>query len=485
MRYVKGWEDEDIVCARIFFPKSEGDEWYGWISMDIVELSRIQFALNISFHYLYPPISIGLSLILVFMEGYYLKTKKAIHLRMVQFWMGIFALSFMLGVATGLVQLFAFGTNWSRYSCFVGDVFGSALAAEGIFAFFLEAGCIGIMLFGWKKVAPKWHYLSTCCVSLGTHLSAFWIVSVNSWMQTPAGFKIVGQGEESHAVVTHFWQMVFNPSFLDRLTHVLIGTWLTGTFVLLSVSAYYLLKRRDQEFAYFGMKMGLIIGAILVTLMPFSADRSARGIAKYQPEKFAAIEGVYHTQSGAPMNLIGYVDSKERKVYSLKVPGLLSWLAWRDTKAQIKGLSEFPENDWPNVPVLFQLYHLMIYMWGLMLLAIVLGGIVWWRKRLHRATWTLGFLMVSFLFPWITNLVGWGVAEMGRQPWIVYKLLRVSQGISPGVNRNQVIGSIAMFLPIYLLLFFLFLYLVFRKIRLGPERDEDRASPSRQIKGEL
>lgn len=439
--------------------------------MDVVLLSRIQFALNIAFHYLYPPLSIGLALVIVLMEGLYLKTKRAVYLQLTKFWIKIFALSFALGIATGLVQVFAFGTNWSRYSRFVGDVFGSALAAEGIFAFFLEAGFIGLMLFGWNKISPKLHFCSSLCVALGAHFSAIWIVAANSWMQTPAGFKLVGEGEATRAVVTHFWQMIFNPSFLDRLTHVIIGAWLTGSFMLLSVSAYYLLKKRYLAFAEKGMKIGLALSALLLVLQLISADSTARGVATHQPEKFAAMEGIYQTQPYTPMSLVGYVDTTTEEVKGIQVPGLLSFLVYRSAKEPVQGLKEFPQDNWPNVPAVFQFYHLMIYMWSAMALAVVLGLFFLWRKSLRKAKWTQRLLVLSIGFPYIANQSGWFTAEMGRQPWIVYKLLRTTQGVSPSIDRHQVASSIIMFIFIYLLLFSLFLFLIHRKINHGPEEN--------------
>ena len=440
--------------------------------MDVILLSRIQFALNVAFHYLYPPLSIGLSLVIVLMEAMYLKTKRSIYLQLTKFWIKIFALSFALGVATGLVQVFAFGTNWSRYSRFVGDVFGSALAAEGIFAFFLEAGFIGLMLFGWNRISAKLHFCSSLCVSLGAHFSAIWIVAANSWMQTPAGFKLIGEGEETRAVVTHFWSMIFNPSFLDRLTHVIIGAWLTGSFMLLSVSAYYLLKKRHLDFAQMGIKVGLVLSSILLALQLISADSTARGVAVNQPEKLAAMEGIYTTKPYSEMSLIGYVNSEKQQVTGIKVPGLLSVLVHRSAKEPVRGLDQFPKEDWPNVPAVFQFYHLMIYMWGAMLLATLMGCVFWFRQSLLKAKWTQRFLVVSVGFPYIANQSGWFTAEMGRQPWIVYKLLRTTQGISPSINSNQVAGSIIMFIFIYILLFALFLLLIDQKIKHGPEQIE-------------
>lgn len=438
--------------------------------MDIVLLSRIQFALNIGFHYLYPPLSIGISLMIVIMEGLYIKTKKAVYLTMTKFWVKIFALTFALGIATGLVQVFSFGNNWARYSRFVGDVFGSALAAEGIFAFFLEAGFIGLMLFGWKKVSAKVHYLSSILVAVGAHFSAIWIVAANSWMQTPAGFKIVGEGSAARAVITNFWEVIFNPSFFDRLTHVIIGCWLTGSYMLLSVSAYYLLKKREEGVARFGMKLGLISSTILLLLQLISADSTAKGVAQNQPEKFAAMEGVYITEKYTGMNLIGVVDSKTKEVKSLKIPGILSFLVHRDFVTPVQGLDSFPESDWPNVPLVFQSYHLMIYMWGLMLLGVLFGWIFWWRGNLTKAKWTLRFLVVSIAFPYISNQAGWFTAEVGRQPWIVYRLLRTTEGVSRSISTSQVKASIIMFILVYLLLFVLFIFLLNRKIQDGPER---------------
>jgi cytochrome bd ubiquinol oxidase subunit I len=437
--------------------------------MDATVLSRIQFGLTSSFHYLYPPLSIGIGLMLVIMEGIYLKTKKPLYKEMTKFWIKIFALTFALGVATGLVQLFSFGTNWARYSRFVGDVFGSALAAEGVFAFFLEAGFIGIMLFGWEKVSAKMHYLSTVLVVFGAHFSAVWIVISNSWMQTPAGYKIIGEGKEAKAVVTDFWAMIFNPSAMDRLVHVILGCWLAGIFLIISVSAYYMLKNKYQLFSRTCMKIGLFAGAVVLVLQLISADSTARGVAKNQPIKLAAIEGVYDTVPYTPIGIAGWVNAKAEKVEGIKVPGLLSFLVYHDFKTPVKGLNEFPKDQWPNVPVVFQTYHMMIMMWGAMVLCVVLAFYLLWKKKLFTSKWTLRALVLSVAFPQIANQTGWFTAEMGRQPWIVYNLLRTKDGTSLSVQAHQVFSSITMFVLIYSLLFALFIYLLDHKIKHGPE----------------
>jgi cytochrome bd ubiquinol oxidase subunit I len=440
--------------------------------MDVVFLSRIQFALTSGFHYIYPPLSIGLGLMLVIFEGIYLKTKQPLYKEITKFWVKIFALTFALGVATGLVQLFGFGTNWARYSRFVGDVFGSALGAEGIFAFFLEAGFLGIMLFGWERVSAKMHYVATMCVAAGAHFSAVWIVIANSWMQTPAGFKIIGEGERARAVVTDFWAMAFNPSSVDRLTHVILGCWLSGIFLILSVSAYYFWKKKHVKFSNVTMKIGLWAAAIVLILQLISADVTSRGVAINQPAKLAAMEGIYQTQKATPLTLIGWVDTKTETIKGIQIPGLLSFLVHRDFETPVTGFDQIPADERPPIGIVFQAFHLMIAMWGLMALITLVGIYYLWQKKLRKVKWVLWALMLSVLFPQIANQTGWMTAEIGRQPWIVYKLLRTPQGVSTNIVDRQVFMSITMFLIIYILLFALFLFLLDRKIKHGPDYEE-------------
>ncbi len=441
--------------------------------MDVVMLSRIQFALTSAFHYIYPPMSIGIGLMLVIFEGMYLKTKKPLYKDITKFWVKIFSLTFALGVATGLVQLFGFGTNWARYSRFVGDVFGSALGAEGIFAFFLEAGFLGVMLFGWDRVSAKMHYFSTICVCLGAHFSAVWIVVANSWMQTPAGFKIVGEGAQAKAVVTDFWAMVFNPSSVDRLTHVVLGCWLTGIFFVLSVSAYYFLKKQHLEFSKTTMKVGLWMAALVLVLQLISADSTARGVAFHQPSKLAAMEGVYQTKKATPITLVGWVDESSETVKGLQIPGLLSFLTYRNFETPVKGFDQIPPDERPPIGIVFQTYHLMMAMWGLMVLVTIIGLYLWKKKKLAKTKWALWALIISVIFPQIANMAGWMTAEIGRQPWIVYGLLRTYEGVSPTIVSSQVVMSIMMFIVIYTLLFILFIFLLDRKIKHGPVDEEE------------
>ncbi len=442
--------------------------------MDVLLLSRIQFAFTIMFHYIYPPLSIGLGLILVLMEGLYLKTGKKLYHDMTKFWVKVFALTFAMGVATGIVMEFEFGTNWATYSRYVGDVFGSALAAEGIFAFFLESGFLAILLFGWDKVSPRMHFISTICVCLGAHFSAIWITVANAWMQTPAGFHIVGEGSRARAEIVDFWAMVFNPSSVDRILHVYMGAWQAGAWLVLSVSAYYLLKKKHQEFAKASMKiaLGVALAASLGQLA--SGHASALYVQKYQPAKLAALEGHYAENAPADLYLIGAVDDKNEKMHwGIKIPGALSYLIFGDGAKPIKGLKAFPKDERPPVSLTFQSYHLMVAV-GMSLICLSLIGVfLLWRKKLFETPWVLKLFVIAVLGPQIANQAGWVAAEVGRQPWIVYGLLRTSESLSKSVTANMVLGSLIMFTFIYLLLFVLFIYLLDRKIKQGPVLAEE------------
>lgn len=445
--------------------------------MDVLILARFQFALTIMFHYIYPVLSIGLGLIMVIIEALYLKTKAPIYLRMAQFWTKVFALTFAIGVATGIVMQFEFGTNWATYSRYVGDVFGSALAAEGIFAFFLESGFLALLIFGWNRVGPKMHFFATLMVCLGAHFSAIWIVVANSWMQTPAGFHVVGSGLNARAEITDFWTMFFNPSSMTRLTHVILGCWLAGAFLVISIAAYYLLKKKHLDFARRSMHIGLWVALVAAILQVFVGDRSAKIVAEHQPSKLAALEALYKTQTGAPLTLFGLVNSKEEKIeYAVQIPKLLSFLSFGDFNAELKGLDQIPKEDRPPVPALFQAYRVMIAMWGLMVFIAIVGLYLFYKKKLMRTQWLLRFMVLSVLFPQIANQTGWYCAESGRYPWIVYGLLRISDGLSKAVTANQVLGSIIMFSIVYLILFFLFAYLLNEKIQHGPEEGGDDTS---------
>ncbi len=440
--------------------------------MDVLSLARLQFAFTIAFHYIYPPLSIGLGLLLVGMEAAYLRTRKPLYRQMAKFWVKVFALTFAMGVATGIVMEFEFGTNWATYSRYVGDVFGSALAAEGIFAFFLESGFLALLLFGWDRVGPKLHFFSTVMVALGSMFSAVWIVVANSWMQTPAGFHIVGEGMRSRAEITDFWAMIFNPSSMDRLGHVLLGCWQAGAFLVLSVSAYYLLKGRHQAFAKASMKIALCVAMAASVLQLVTGHRSAITVSRHQPAKLAAFEGHYPASAPGDLHLFGWVDAPTEQVHGPRVPGGLSWLVHGDARQPIAGLEAFRPEDRPPVNATFQCFHAMVAIGlGLILLS-ALGVWHWWRGSLWRTPWLLWLFVFAVLGPQLANQLGWFAAELGRQPWIVYNLLRTSEGLSRTVTANMVWASLLMFTCIYVLLFALFVFLLDQKIRQGPDDEE-------------
>lgn len=311
-------------------------------------LARLQFAFTISFHYLFPPLSIGLGVLLVAIETLWLKTGNPLYHQMARFWTKVFALTFAIGVATGIVMEFEFGTNWATYSRYVGDVFGSALAAEGIFAFFLESGFLAVLLFGWDKVGPRMHFFATCMVALGAHFSAIWIVVANSWMQTPAGFHIVGEGLRARAEITDFRVMVFNPSSFDRLSHTVAGAWQAGAWLMVSIGAWYFLRRQHRAFARASMRIGLTLSLIASVLTLVTGDRSAAGVARNQPAKFAAFEGHWETGPQAPLHLAGWVDEPAGITHGPALPGLLSWLAHGDAARPVTGLRDIPPDERPR-----------------------------------------------------------------------------------------------------------------------------------------
>ena len=435
--------------------------------METEILARVQFALTIAFHYIYPPLSIGLGLLMVVFKGIYLRTGKKEYDTLARFWTRIFSLTFGLGVATGIVMEFEFGTNWATYSRYVGDIFGSALAAEGVFAFALESTCLGIVLFGWNKVKPIWHFLATLGVFLGSMCSAIWIVIANSWQQTPAGYVVAGEGLQAKAVITDFWAMVFNPSSVDRIWHVWQGAFLAGIFLVLSVHAWYLLKGRHIEISKKAFRVTLIIATVVCLLQLVSGHSSADGVAQNQPEKLAAMEG--HFQTGpADLYLFGWVDKQNEVTHGVKIPNGLSYMIHYDTAAPVTGLDQYPVEDRPGqVNAVFQFYHIMVAI-GMFLIALTLyASFLLWRGKLYDKRWLLHIFVWSVLLPQIGNQVGWFAAEMGRQPWIVYKLLRTSDALSKSVTANQILFAIILFTVVYIILFALFIYLMNKKIVHG------------------
>lgn len=438
------------------------------VDLDVLFLSRLQFAFTIMFHYLFPPLSIGLGAFLVLIEARWLKTGDPRYEAMARFWTRIFAVNFAMGVATGIVMEFEFGTNWAVYSRYVGDVFGSALAAEGIFAFFLESGFLAVLVFGWDRVSRRMHFFATLMVALGSMFSAVWIVIANSWQQTPAGYHIVGEGLAARAEITDFWAMVFNPSSMHRLGHVLLGSWLQGAFVVMSISAWYLLKRRHEDFARRSLTTALVMAAVSALAILVSGHSQADKVSETQPAKLAAFEGHFET-GPADLYLFGWPDAEAGAVkMGLKIPGGLSFLLHQDFEAPVTGLEDIPEADRPPLVIPFLTYHLMVAA-GMAMIGITLLALwLWWRGALFRSRWMLWALVFAVIAPYLGNQAGWVAAEVGRQPWIVYGHLRTSEALSQAVTGEMVLTSIIMFGLIYALLFAVWVFVLHRKIQHGP-----------------
>ncbi|MCB9853317.1 MAG: cytochrome ubiquinol oxidase subunit I [Phycisphaerales bacterium] len=464
--------------------------------MSVELLSRLQFAGTIMFHYLFPPLTIGLGLIMVLLEFQWLRTRDMGWNRAARFWTRIFALNFALGVSTGIVMEFEFGTNWAAYSRFVGDVFGSALAAEGIFAFFLESGFLAVLVFGWDRVGPRMHFFSSLMVWLGGMFSAVWIVIANSWQQTPAGYHIVEQnlnGKIVHrAEITDFWAMVFNPSSMDRLGHVLIGSMILGAFFVMSISAYYVLRNKHHDFTRRCFPTALVVGAIFSLLALVSGHDQAKMVAAYQPAKLAAFEGHFETGPG-DLSLFGWPDADAKTIRGgVELPGMLSWLIHGDTTTPVTGLDDFPLDERPPVWLSFQAYHVMVAL-GMFFIVLTVGSMPLLKGgRIYRMRKLMWVFVFAVLGPFIANQAGWVAAEVGRQPWVVYPSvqggasmmgLRTTDGLSESVEAGHVLWSIVMFGLIYVLLFTIWVYVLNEKIRHGPEAEE-KGDARRGAKGE-
>ncbi len=437
------------------------------MELDVVLLSRLQFALTIGFHYIFPPITIGLAWLLVLIEARGYRTGEPVYEQIGVFFGKLLGITFAVGVATGIVMEFQFGTNWAAYSEFVGDIFGAPLAAEGIFAFFLESTFLGLYLFGRRKVSRGVHLLSAVMVALGATLSAFWIIVANSWQQTPAGFVV----QHGRAELTSFWEAVFNPSTVIRYFHTVNGALITGAFFMAGIAAYLLLKSKATDAARISLRYSIVFGLVTSILAGFpTGHEHARQVARTQPAKFAAQEGLYTTQERAPMVLFALPsdDPPELKL-AVEIPGLLSWMTYSDMDATVQGIDEFPEDERPPLGLTFASFHTMVGLGTYFVFIMLLATVMLYRQTLWDSPWLLKILVWSLPLPWLANQVGWIAAEVGRQPWIVYGLLKTRDAYSVTVSAGEVLFSIIMFGLIYLLLGALYIFLLVRNVKRGPE----------------
>ncbi len=447
--------------------------------MDVAILARLQFAMTIGFHFVFPSISLGLVWLLVILEWRAWRRGDADYEWAAKFFGRLFALTFIVGVATGITMEFQFGTNWAEYSKFVGDIFGAPLAAEGVFAFFLESSFLGLYLFGRGRVSKGFHWFSVFMVAFGATLSAFWIIVANSWQQTPAGYRIVETATGKRAELTDFFAAIFNDSTLVRYTHTVDAMLVTGALFMAGIAAWLLLNGRHTEAAKKALHVAVVFGfvASVLALAP-TGHESAKQVAHTQPEKFAAIEAHYEGKSQAAMVLLPYPEYgpplRWGSVDFFEIPGTMSWLAFGDPDAYVKGINDFPEDEVPPLFVTFLVFHIMVGL-GMYFIALTGWGVILLlRKRLDSARYYLRLLVFSTPLGVIGCQVGWMTAEIGRQPWIVYHELRVEDAISRSVSAGEVIFSLVLFGGIYSLLGVLWLYLLRREITGASETPEDQ-----------
>jgi cytochrome d ubiquinol oxidase subunit I len=432
-----------------------------------VFLSRLQFALTTMFHILFPTLTIGLALYLVVVEFLWLRTKQEIYYRMYRFWVKIFAINFGVGVVSGIVLEFEFGTNFSRFSQAVANVFSPLLAFEAMTAFFLEAGFLGIMLFGWKRVPRGIHLLATCLVAGGSFLSAFWILAANSWMQTPVGYRLT----DGKFMVTDFTTAIFSPSLPTRLGHTLLASFETSIFAVAGISAYFLLKGREEAFYRRSLAIALIMAALFAPLQIYLGDISGRVVFRHQPAKLAAMEGHWqtNTRGGAPFAVVAFPDMEnERNRFEITIPNGLSLLVTLSLDGRVSGLKDFPREDRPNAAILFWTFRLMVAVGFIFLLTMIWAAVLWRKGKLFEKRAFLWTLVAIQPLGFLATELGWITTEVGRQPWLVYNLMRTAEGISP-IPAGNVLWSLSLFLIVFPLIGGSYFFYVLKTLGRGPD----------------
>ena len=444
------------------------------MDLDPLILSRIQFAFVISFHILFPSFTVGLACWIAVLEGLWLGTGRPLYRSLSEFWTRIFAISFGMGVVSGIVMTYQFGTNWSRWSDIVGNVLGPLIQYEVVTAFFLEAAFLGILLFGRDRVPRGVHVLAACLVALGTVLSSFWILSANSWMHTPAGAEL----RDGRFFVTDWWAVVFNPSFPYRLAHMLTAMFLTTGFVVAGISAFYLLKRRFIEHARVGLGMALAMITVLAPLQVFLGDLHGLNTLDHQPAKIAAMEGHWEGGPRAPLILFAIPDAEaETNHWELAIPGLSSLILTHEIEGEVPGLKQFPPDERPNPEILFWTFRIMVAI-GLLMVAVAATHLVLrLRGRLYTADWFHRVLVACMPVGFVAILAGWFTTEIGRQPWVVYGLVRTSEGVTPSLTTTAVLISLVTFVVVYSIIYGAGTYYLIRLLRIGPALPLDETAP--------
>ena len=442
-----------------------------------LDVHRLQFAFTITFHYIFPQLTMGLALLLVYLKTKALRTGDDRYNRAACFWGRIFGINFAVGVVTGIPMEFQFGTNWAVFSRAAGGVIGQTLAMEGVFSFFLESSFLGLFLFGEKKLGRVGHWWAGFLVFLGSWLSGYFIVATNAWMQHPTGYRPGAHGEID---LSSFWGLVLNRWALWQYAHTMAGAVQTGCFVMAAVGAFYLLTKRDEAYGRTFVRGGVLVGVVAAVLQLFpTGDQQGKMIAKDQAVTLAAMEGLFTTQEGAPLAILGQPDVEKKKLDNpLEIPNMLSFLTYRKWAANVKGLDAFPQEQWPDrIEMLYYSYHIMVGLGTIFIAVMVLAAILYWRNNLFESRWMLWTLMLCVPLPYIANTAGWITAELGRQPWLIYGLMRTAYGASPRVGAGNAWFTLIGFMGMYTVLGILWLFLMWREIEIGPE-------PGDKLRGE-
>ena len=439
---------------------------------DALTVHRLHFAFTITFHYIFPQLTMGLSLLLVYLKTKALRTGDEHYNRAARFWARIFGINFAIGVVTGIPMEFQFGTNWAAFSKAAGGVIGQTLAMEGVFSFFLESSFLGLFLFGEKKLGRIGHWWAAFLVWLGSWLSGYFIVATDAWMQHPVGYSLGPQGEIQ---LESFWGLLLNRWALWQYPHNMLGAVQTGCFVMAAVGAFYLLTHRHESYGKTFVKGGVLVGvaAAILQLSP-TGDAQGKMISETQPVTLAAMEGLFESQEGAPLAILGQPDVQNRRLDNpLTVPQMLSFLTYRKWTANVRGLAAFPETEWPDqIPLLYYSYHVMVGLGTIFIAVMVLAALMYWRGKLFTSRWMLWALMLCVPLPYIANTAGWMTAELGRQPWLIYGLMRTAHGISPRVGAGNALFTLIGFMGMYTVLGILWLFLIYREIEAGPEPED-------------
>lgn len=431
-------------------------------------IHRLHFAFTVTFHYLFPQLTMGLAPLIVIFKTMALRTGNDLYNQSARFWAKIFGINFIMGVVTGIPMEFQFGTNWSHFARLTGGVIGQPLVMEGVFAFFLESAFLGLFLYGEKRLSPKGHWWSAFLVFLGSWLSGYFIIVTDAWMQHPVAFQRSADGQFQ---VTSFWGLLLNPWAQIQYAHNMSGAVITGVFVMCAVGAYYLLEGKFEEYGRAFLRVGVIVGIIACIAQVFpTGDLHGKYMAKHQPVTTAAMEGLFRTETGAPIVILGQPDEEHERIDNpLAVNKVLSFLIYGTTAAEVKGLNEFPRDQWPtNIPLLYFSYHIMAGLGTIFVAVMVVSAFLLWRGQLYQSRWMLWILMLCLPFPYIANTAGWMTAEVGRQPWLVYGLMRTTEGYSKYVHAGNGLFTLLGFMGLYTVLAILFLVLVQHEITHGP-----------------